>query len=123
MHEIQVSAKFARIPREHLAAFKLVAAEAHAVANLEAGTLQYDWFFNDDETVCVVRETYQDSNALLAHMTNASGVFARLVKVAGGCELEVFGPRSTELIEASATLRPTAYPHQFHSKHRPATIS
>jgi hypothetical protein len=42
MHEIQVSAKFARIPRENLAAFKLVAAEAHAVASLESGTLQYD---------------------------------------------------------------------------------
>ena len=69
MNRIQVNAKFANISSSNLAEFKKVAAHALEIAKSEPGVLQYDWFFDDTQTVCVVRETYQDSEALLAHIT------------------------------------------------------
>ena len=56
-----------------------------------AGVLQYDWFFNDDETVRVVLETYEDSSTLLAHIANLGDTFAKLVDLGGGCVLELVG--------------------------------
>lgn len=35
-----------------------------------AGTLQYDWFISDDKKECEIRETYENSEALMAHVTN-----------------------------------------------------
>jgi quinol monooxygenase YgiN len=104
MNRIQVSAKFANVPRANLAQFKNVAAEAVEITNGESGVLQYDWFFNDDETVCVVLETYRDSAALLAHIATLGEVFDRLVQVGGGCELEMFGDPSDGLRHATAGL-------------------
>ncbi len=36
-----------------------------SVREEDNGTLQYDWFFNEDHTECVVRERYRDSEAIL----------------------------------------------------------
>ena len=35
------------------------------VRTQDTGTLQYDTYFNDDQTECVVLERYRDSDALL----------------------------------------------------------
>ena len=68
MNRIQFSARFANVSSATLAEFKEAAAEVMDIAKGEPGVLQYDWFINDNQTVCVVRETYQDSDALLAHV-------------------------------------------------------
>ena len=33
----------------------------------DTGTLQYDTYFNDDETECIVLERFRDSDALIEH--------------------------------------------------------
>jgi quinol monooxygenase YgiN len=40
------------------------------VKEKDQGTLQYNWFFNEDQTECVVRENYGESDAVVAHMSN-----------------------------------------------------
>ena len=91
MERVQVTARFANVADGNREAFRHVAAEALAISSREPGVLQYDWFFNDAETVCVVQETYEDSSALLAHIANLGDTFAKLVELGGGCELELFG--------------------------------
>jgi hypothetical protein len=56
MDQLQVSARFPRITPENLDEFKRVAAQALEITKGDAGTLQYDWFLNADETVCEVHE-------------------------------------------------------------------
>ena len=116
MNRIQVSAKFASVPTANLAEFKKVAAEALAITKSEQGVLQYDWFFDDKNTVCVVLETYQDSEALLAHIANVGEAFGRLVELGGGCELEIFGDPSAQLVAATAGLQRSVFPSFFQGK-------
>ena len=100
MNQIRATARFPSIPPDNLAEFKRVAARALEIAKGEAGTLQYAWFFNDDDTVCVVQETYEDSAALLAHAANMADTFDQLLAAGGSCTLEMFGDPSTELMKA-----------------------
>ena len=116
MNSIQVSAKFADIPIDNLAEFKEVAAEALAITKSEQGVLQYDWFFDDEETVCVVLETYQDSEALLAHIASVGEAFGRLVELGGGCELEMFGEPSARLLDTTAGLERSVFRSYFQGK-------
>ena len=105
MNRIQVSARFANVSSSNLAEFKKVAAHALEIAKGEPGVLQYDWFFDDTQTVCVVRETYQDSEALLAHITTMGDVLNTLSELGGGCELEMFGDPSPLLVDVTAPLQ------------------
>jgi quinol monooxygenase YgiN len=116
MNRLQVSATFAAIPTAHLAEFKKVAAEALAITKTEPGVLQYDGFFDDTETVCVVLETYQDSDALLAHIANVGQAFGRLVELVGACELEMFGEPSARLLDATAGLHRSVFRSHFQGK-------
>lgn len=109
MDQIQISARFPSIPAPALAEFKRLAAQALELTSGDPGVSQYDWFFNEDETVCVVRETYADSDAVLAHVAQLGDVLGNLVEVAGGCELEVYGNPSTELREATSDLSPSIF--------------
>jgi hypothetical protein len=64
MDALQVTARLA-IHEGKLEEFKELAAQCmQLVRERDSGTLQYDWFFNDDHTECVLRETYKDSGAL-----------------------------------------------------------
>jgi quinol monooxygenase YgiN len=109
MNRIQVTATFANVSSANLAEFKKVATHALAIAEGESGVLQYEWFFDDTQTVCVVRETYQDSEALLAHITNMGGTLDTLSELGGGCELEIFGDPSPRLVEVTAPLQPSVF--------------
>ena len=77
MEKIQVSAVFPNIAPADLAAFKQVAAAALELTIPEPGTLHYDWFFSEDETKCVVREVYANSDAMLAHLGNVGELLGR----------------------------------------------
>ena len=59
----------------------------------------------------MVRETYEDSGAVLAHVGNLGEVFGQLLEVGGGCEFEVFGDPSTELLEATRGLDLSIFPY------------
>ena len=109
MDRLQLTARFPNIPSGNILEFKKLATQALEITKGEAGTLQYDWFFSDDETVCVVRETYADSDAVLAHMTNLGELIGELLEVSGGCEFEIFGSPSAQLLEAAAAVSPSVF--------------
>jgi quinol monooxygenase YgiN len=111
VEQLQVTATFPNIPSENLAKFKLLAAQAMEITRGESGNSQYDWFFNHDESSCVVRETYESSAAVLAHMGNVGTLLGTLVELGGGLELEVFGSPTAQLMEAAAALQPSVYPY------------
>jgi quinol monooxygenase YgiN len=51
--------------------FKNQAAQCIAeVKRKDPETLQYDWYISNDNTECEIRETYENSDALLAHVEN-----------------------------------------------------
>jgi quinol monooxygenase YgiN len=48
--------------------FKRLAAQCmEIVRTKDTGTLQYDIYFNDDQSECIVHERYRDSEALMEH--------------------------------------------------------
>ena len=116
MDRIQVSARFANVSDANRAEFKQVAAVALGISRREPGVLQYDWFFNDAETVCVVRESYQDSTALLAHIANLGETFGKLVDLGGGCELELFGDPSFPMADTDAGVHRSVFRSPFQDK-------
>ena len=109
MEAIQVTAVFPNIPTEKLAEFKKLAADAMKPTAEDPGVLQYDWFFNADETRCVVRETYKNSEAVMNHLGMVGQMIAPLVEAGGGIEVELFGSPSKEVVEALAMLEPAYY--------------
>ena len=109
MDRIQLNATYPNVTAENRAEFKEVAARSLELAKGEPGVLQFDWFFNDDETRCVTRETYESSEALLAHVAKVGDIVGRLIELGGGFQLEVFGTPSAQLLEAGAVFQPTVY--------------
>ena len=109
MGQIQLTATLPNIAPGNLAEFKELAARALDITKGEATTLQYDWFFSDGETKCVVRERYANSDAILAHMGNMGDLIGKLAELGGGLQIEAFGDLSPELLQAAAALQPTVY--------------
>jgi hypothetical protein len=110
MEELQITATFPTIAAADLDEFKKLIAQGVEITRGESGTLQYEWFFNEDETRCLVRETYADSNAVLTHMGNMGNVLGQMVEKGGGLEVEVFGSPSAELVEAASAFITSVYP-------------
>ena len=109
MERIQATAVFPSIAASALREFKEVAADLLDRAQHEPGTLHYDWFFNSDETQCIVHETYADSDAVLTHIGNAGSLVGRLVELGGGVRVDVFGNPSEELRAALAAFDAPIY--------------
>ena len=110
MKNIQITAKF-KIHQEKVEEFKKIAADCVvAVAKNEKGkgAIQYDWFFSPDNSECIVREAYTDSNAVLAHMGNVGEMLGQLLAMSD-FELEIYGNPSEELQKAAAALNPKVY--------------
>ena len=81
---IQVTATFPAIAAGDLAEFKQAISEAIERTANEPGTLQYDWFSNEDETKWAVRETYDNSDAHLSHIENCGDLIGKFVSLGGG---------------------------------------
>jgi quinol monooxygenase YgiN len=80
--------------------FKRLASLCMQVARTkDTGTLQYDLYFNADQTECVVVERYRDVRALLEHQQNMAGLMTALAKT---CTLasDAFGTATPELMKA-----------------------
>ena len=108
MDTIRVTAR-ATIQDTNVDEFKKLAADClRIVQNKDSGTLQYDWFLNQDQTECIVLENYKDSDAVLEHVGNLGATFGALLAVADWT-FEVFGNPSQKLVEAVSTLSVKAY--------------
>jgi len=109
VEKIQVTATFPKIAKENLDEFKRLAGDALKVTAEDPGVPQYDWFFSDDESTCVVRETYASSEAVLAHLAMVGETRGTMIELGGGVEVEVFGNPSEALRQATAAMQPNVY--------------
>jgi quinol monooxygenase YgiN len=79
--------------------FKRLSAKcAELVRTKDTGTLQYEVYFNNDETECLTFERYRDSQALLDHRKNLGDTMAAILQTCSGSG-EVCGTPSPELVE------------------------
>ncbi len=108
MKNIQITARFT-VHNGKLDEFKRIADNCISVTKeKDQNTLQYDWFFSQDEMECVVRENYSDSNAVMSHMGNLGDLLGKILEVSD-VDLEVFGNPSEELANAAAAFKPKVY--------------
>jgi hypothetical protein len=66
------------------------------VRTQDTGTLQYDTYFNDGETECIVLERFCDSDALIQHSENLAHLMDAIVAT-GSVQGELLGEPSPEL--------------------------
>ena len=96
MSELQGIARF-RFHEGKVEEYKRLAAEAMEIARTkDTGTLQYEVYFNDDESECVVVERFSDSEALLEHGANLAHL-TEAILATGSVEGELLGEPSPEL--------------------------
>jgi quinol monooxygenase YgiN len=62
----------------------------------DTGTLQYEVYFNDDQSEAVVLERYRDSDALIEHGAN-QGAVREAILATGSFSGELLGEPSAEL--------------------------
>ena len=100
MSNLQVSARM-KIREGMLEGFKGLATECvQRVKQKDPGTIQYDWFISLDKTECEIRETYENSQAFLAHLSNLSDLLKTLYEnFAFEHSVVIYGDTSPELLE------------------------
>lgn len=77
--------------------FKRLSAQAMEIVRArDPGTLQYDTYFNDDQSECIVVERYRDSDALIAHAANLSELMQAILAT-GSVSGELLGEPNPEL--------------------------
>ena len=111
MSELRGIARF-KFHEGKLEEFKRLSAHAmEIVRTKDTGTLQYDIYFNDDQSECMVLERFRDSEALIEHTANLGDYFMEAilatVSVVHG---ELLGEPSAEL---RARLAGSEVPHLF----------
>jgi quinol monooxygenase YgiN len=98
MNELQCIARL-KIHPGKLDKFKRLAAKcAEVVRTKDTGTLQYELYFNSDDTECLVLERYRDSQALLDHHKHLGATIDAILRTCFGSG-EVCGTPSPELTE------------------------
>ena len=96
--ELQAIVRF-RFHNGRLEEFKRLSAQCmEIVRTQDTGTLQYDTYFNDDETVCIVLERFRDSDALIRHGENLAHLMDAIIAT-GSVTGELLGDPSAELRE------------------------
>jgi quinol monooxygenase YgiN len=64
--------------------FKRLSAQCLEIVRAkDTGTLQYDTYFNDDESECIVLERFRDSDALILHGQNMAPLMDAIMATAG----------------------------------------
>jgi quinol monooxygenase YgiN len=77
--------------------FKRVAAQCmEIVRTKDTGTLQFDIYFNDDQSECIVHERYRDSEALIEHAAHL-GDLNEAIAATGFVSGVLLGEPSAEL--------------------------
>ena len=78
--------------------FKRLSARCMDIVRTEdTGTLQYEIYFNDDESECIVLERYRDSEALVEHAANIGGDLMEAIVATATVSGELLGEPSAEL--------------------------
>ena len=99
--ELQGIARF-KFHEGKLGEFKRLSAQCmEIVRTKDTGTLQYDIYFNDDESECIVLERYRDSEALIQHAANL-GDLTEAILATGSVSGELLGEPSAELAAMTA---------------------
>jgi quinol monooxygenase YgiN len=77
--------------------FKRLSAQAmEIVRTKDTGTLQYDTYFNDDQSECIVLERFSDSEALIEHAAHLDDL-SEAILATGSVSGELLGEPSAEL--------------------------
>ena len=77
--------------------FKRLAAQCMEIVRAkDTGTLQYNIYFNDDQSKCIVLERYRDSEALIEHAAHL-GDLGEAIFATGWVSGELLGEPSAEL--------------------------
>jgi quinol monooxygenase YgiN len=77
--------------------FKRVAAQCMEIVRTnDTGTLQYEIYFNDDQSECIVLERYRDSEALIEHAAHLGDLNEAIVAT-GLVSGELLGEPTAEL--------------------------
>ena len=96
MSEIQGIGRF-KFHEGKLEEFKNLSAQAMDIARTQdSGTLQYEVYFNDDQSEAIVLERYRDSAALAEHGAHLGDV-GRAIFTTGLASGELLGEPSDEL--------------------------
>ncbi len=96
MSELQGIARF-KFHEGKLDEFKRLSAQCLEIVRAkDTGTLQYDIYFNDDQSECIVHERYRDSAALIEHAEHL-GDLMEAVLATGSVSGELLGEPSAEL--------------------------
>ena len=90
---------------------RLSARSMEIVRTKDTGTLQYDTYFNDDQSECVVLERYSDSEAAtIEHAENLGDLMEPILATVSVVHGELLGEPSAEL---RAKLAGSEVPHLF----------
>ena len=96
MNELQGIARF-KFHQGNLEEFKRLSAQCmEIVRTKDTGTLQYEIYFNDDQSECIVLERYRDSEALIEHAVHL-GNLSEAILATGWVSGELLGEPSAEL--------------------------
>jgi quinol monooxygenase YgiN len=82
MSELQGIARF-RFHDGKVEEYKRLSARCmEIVRTKDTGTLQYEVYFNEDQSECIVLERYRDSEALIEHLANLGDTGATILATA-----------------------------------------
>ena len=96
MSELQGIARF-KFHEGKLEEFKRLSAQCMEIVRArDTGTLQYEIYFSDDQSECIVLERYRDSEALIEHTVNL-GEIGEAILATGSVSGELLGEPSAEL--------------------------
>ena len=97
MSELQGIGRFKFHEAGKLEEFKRLSAPCmQIVRTKDTGTLQYDIYFNDDQSECIVLERYRDSEALIEHAAHLGDLSTAIVAT-GSVTAALLGEPSAEL--------------------------
>ncbi len=86
-----------KIHESKLEEFKRLSAQCmEIVRTRDTGTLQYEIYFNDDQSECIVLERYRDSEALIEHAAHVGDLMEAIVAT-GSVSGELLGEPNAEL--------------------------
>lgn len=101
MNELQGIARF-KFHEGKLEEYKHLSAQCMEIVRAkDTGTLQYDVYFNDDQSECIVLKRYRDSEALIEHFAHP-GDLTEAILATGSVSGELLGEPSAELREKLA---------------------
>jgi quinol monooxygenase YgiN len=96
LSELQGIARF-KFHQGRLEEFKRLSAQCMEIVRTEDnGTVQYEIYFNDDQSECMVLERYRDSEALIEHAAHLGDLTEELLAT-GSVTGELPGEPSAEL--------------------------